>query len=200
MKSASLLVPAVLVVALFIPDNGPAQDRRAIEAGARLFSDRGCPICNTIKEDGGDVGPRLTQVGNRRTQEWLNKWLADPQGIKPGTIMPKPPLTDQERSELVSFLLSNRKEIARERILSLPLAKAGAELVKAYDCYACHTINGKGGRVGPELTRVGKRRSKGWLDNWLKDPRKVKKGTFMPTFAFIDKEVKALAQYLSRLK
>lgn len=172
----------------------------SIKAGARLFSERGCPICHTIKGEGGDVGPSLTQLGNRRTRQWLNEWLTNPQGVKPGTIMPKPPVTDQEKSELITFLLSNKKEIDRERILSLTLARAGAELVKEYDCFACHTIKGEGGRVGPELTTVGKRRSKGWLDKWLKDPQKVKKGTFMPSFPFVDKEVKALAQYLSGLK
>ena len=200
MKLALFLPTVVLIIALFIPGNGFTEEQMAIKAGQELFNQRGCPLCHTIKGEGGDVGPNLTQVGNHRTRGWLNPWLSNPLAIKPGTLMPKPPVNDQERRNLISFLLSNKKEIDRKRILALPLTKAGAELVKAYDCFACHNIKGKGGRVGPELTKVGKRRNRSWLTTWLKDPQKVKPGTFMPTFLFVDKETKALAEYLSQLK
>ena len=37
-------------------------------------------------------------------EDYLAKWIADPQTVKPGTAMPKLPLTDSERQELVTFL------------------------------------------------------------------------------------------------
>lgn len=176
-----------------------AQENESVERGKKIYSERICPTCHAIKGQGGDVGPSLTQVGNRRTKEWLLAWIKNPPGIKPGTIMPTVPLSDPEREDLVNFLLTNRKEIDKS-VLNLPPRQAGTRLMEEYDCFACHTIADRGGRVGPQLTRVEKRRDARWLATWLKDPQKVKPGTFMPTFGFSDKEVMALSQYLSGLR
>ena len=35
------------------------------------------------------MGPILNRVGARRTEDWLRRWLADPQHVKPNTKMPK---------------------------------------------------------------------------------------------------------------
>ncbi len=63
-----------------------------------------CRACHAIGGNGGNVGPALDKVGTKYNEEYLVKWLKDPQSIKPGTTMPKLPLSDQEISELVSFL------------------------------------------------------------------------------------------------
>lgn len=63
-----------------------------------------CSACHSLGGAGGNVGPALDGVGNKFDAAYLSKWIADPQTIKPGTAMPKLPLTDTERQEMVEFL------------------------------------------------------------------------------------------------
>jgi cytochrome c oxidase subunit 2 len=34
----------------------------------------------------------------------LDRWIADPQGVKPGALMPKPELSANERASIISYL------------------------------------------------------------------------------------------------
>lgn len=63
-----------------------------------------CTACHAIGGSGGNVGPALDGVGSRFDAAYLDKWLSDPQAIKPGTAMPQLPLSDEERAEMVKFL------------------------------------------------------------------------------------------------
>lgn len=63
-----------------------------------------CVACHSLGGQGGQVGPALDGVGNRKTPAEIAAWLADPPAIKPGTQMPKLPLTDGQRQELTAFL------------------------------------------------------------------------------------------------
>lgn len=76
--------------------------------GASLFQAHGCAGCHSIGGDGGQIGPSLDDVSDRYTAEWLYEWLRNPAAVKPGTIMPKPALTDDERARLVFYLQSIR--------------------------------------------------------------------------------------------
>jgi len=38
--------------------------------------------------------------------EYLDRWLADPQKLKPGTAMPNLGLSDEQRNELVTWLVT----------------------------------------------------------------------------------------------
>ena len=63
-----------------------------------------CSACHSLGGKGGIVGPALDQVGEKYSKDYLYKWISDPQAIKPGTTMPKLPLTQAEKKELVEFL------------------------------------------------------------------------------------------------
>lgn len=63
-----------------------------------------CVACHAIGGSGGNVGPALDGVGTRRDAAYLEKWIRDPNAVKPGTKMPRLPLTDPEVKELVTFL------------------------------------------------------------------------------------------------
>ncbi|MEZ0368791.1 MAG: c-type cytochrome [Candidatus Sericytochromatia bacterium] len=67
-----------------------------------------CASCHSLGGAGGSVGPALDGVGTRRDAAWLSRWLADPPAVKPGTAMPKLPMSDAERAELVSFLSAQK--------------------------------------------------------------------------------------------
>lgn len=88
------------------------------ELGPQTFSASGCPACHTI--DGvaganGVIGPDLSHFGSRttlgagirqNTAEELSAWLADPQAVKPGNIMPNLHLRPRDIEVLVSYLHS----------------------------------------------------------------------------------------------
>jgi cytochrome c oxidase subunit 2 len=93
------------------PPAGAAAD------GAQLFQTRGCAACHTIvgTPAQGKIGPNLTHVASRGTlagsvlennAQDLRRWLKDPPGVKPGSIMPNLGLTDPELNVLVAYLQS----------------------------------------------------------------------------------------------
>ena len=63
-----------------------------------------CVACHSLGGQGGVVGPALDDVGSRRDYDNLVVWLTDPQKVKPGTLMPKLPLSEPDIAELASFL------------------------------------------------------------------------------------------------
>ena len=65
-----------------------------------------CIACHSVGGSGGAVGPALDGVGTRLSADELDRWLADPPSVKPGTAMPKLDLPDATRSELVVWLVS----------------------------------------------------------------------------------------------
>ena len=173
------------------------------DKGKATYRNRGCAICHSIDRAGGTVGPDLTQVTVRRTDERLVNWLKDPSALLKDTDMPKAPWKDeQEIFDLLAYFKTLRKEIKKDFLGKVPEKEAGRRLIMEYDCRACHRIiEPESGRERfPELTRVGSARDKAWLDRWLKDPQTVKPGTFMPTYPLSDEERSAVVEYLTTLK
>ena len=92
-------------------------------------------------------------------------------------------------------------------------AASGASLFGSEGCIACHTINGNGGHVGPNLSHIGSQRSLSWLKTQIVTPgAHFKSGTFatlngksymviMPNHKSMPaSKVNAIAEYLESLK
>ncbi len=76
----------------------------AAEVERPAYFDSVCIACHSVGGAGGNVGPALDGVAHRMSAEDLDRWLADPQSVKPGTAMPMLGLSDDVRSELVTWL------------------------------------------------------------------------------------------------
>jgi mono/diheme cytochrome c family protein len=76
----------------------------------------------------------------------------------------------------------------------------GKALFVGMGCRTCHKIAGEGGTGGTDLTLVGFRRSREWLDLWIKDPKAWKPDTLMPQKQMSDQARAAIVEYLSGLK
>jgi cytochrome c oxidase subunit 2 len=83
--------------------------------GEALFRARGCALCHNVSGTlaGGQLGPDLTHIGSRttiaagalpNTPATLAGWIADPQHIKPGSLMPKMPLRSDELIAILHYL------------------------------------------------------------------------------------------------
>jgi len=83
------------------------------------FMKASCGSCHTIRGTParGKVGPDLTHLASRQTiaalelpntRAFLRAWIRDPGRFKPGTRMPKLPLTNGEVGRLVDYLVRLR--------------------------------------------------------------------------------------------
>ncbi len=91
------------------------------------------------------------------------------------------------------------------------LARRGQAVFLGSGCSGCHTISGTGakGKVGPDLTHFGSRRTIGavtepntraLLGGWILDSQHVKPGNKMPGFRLSGPELNGLTAYLESLK
>jgi cytochrome c oxidase subunit 2 len=83
--------------------------------GMDILVHRQCASCHTVSgtDAAGQTGPDLTHFGGRatiaagllhNTRKNLDRWLADPQELKPGSNMPEVPLSPSDRAALVAYL------------------------------------------------------------------------------------------------
>jgi nitric oxide reductase subunit C len=209
------ILSAVIFIALTYDSNVKLPQRThedkldaEVAAGKWVWQKHNCNDCHTILGIGGYYAPDVTKVASYRDSAWMKKFLNDPEKVWPaGRKMPNLHLTDQEISELIAFL-SWVNGIDTNNWPPKPVVAAastspspGESLFRAQGCSACHTISGVGGKIGPDLTRVGSRRSKEWIEEQLENPKSHNPDSIMPSFAKLPKEDReALADYLSGLR
>jgi len=76
----------------------------------------------------------------------------------------------------------------------------GKAYFDSYGCLTCHRVGNDGANIGPDLTFVGYRKSREWLDDFMSNPHKWKPDTVMPTYYLKDDVRGALVDYLAGLK
>jgi cytochrome c oxidase subunit 2 len=94
-----------------------AQDPASLEAveGKQVFVSKACVMCHRIQgtDASGMTGPDLTHLMSRthiaagalsNSRGDLAAWISDPQGIKPGTTMPRVDLTSDELNSVTAYL------------------------------------------------------------------------------------------------
>ncbi len=93
----------------------PAVNDPSVAIGRTLFVAKACFACHTIRGTiaAGKVGPDLTHLMSRdtiasgllpNTPENLRKWIHDPAAVKPGTLMPKVEMTDEQLNQIAAYL------------------------------------------------------------------------------------------------
>ena len=67
-------------------------------------------------------------------------------------------------------------------------------------CYGCHTVGKMGTPIGPNLSNVGAKYSRSYLERWLRDPSAQRPSAHMPTLELSEQQVQNLAAFLSSLR
>jgi len=143
-------------------------DPAAIKEGSSLFR-ANCSPCHGLNGGGGGRGPNL------RSGLWIHGgsdaaiFRTISQGVA-GTEMPANSFEDSEIWALVAYLRSVSAGT------KTPVAGDSAQGERIFfgkgACAKCHMVKGRGGRLGPDLTRVGAARSAAYLTESIREPDK----------------------------
>lgn len=142
-------------------------DPKAIDQGKHLFLGR-CAVCHGI-DARGYRGSDLTSSELLQTANEQQVFRVVSRGI-PGTEMPESTLHDDEIWMIVAYLRTLR---GSTKVDLRGDAANGERLYWSADkglCQGCHVINGRGGRLGPELSRIGAARSREALIREIRRP------------------------------
>lgn len=138
-------------------------NRESIRSGMGLFRAR-CADCHGLDASGYRGPDLVAAVAGGATDERLFQTIR--KGV-PGTEMPSTDAPDDDLLMMIAYLRSVGTVPAPER----PTGNVdnGAKLFSS-QCASCHRVAGKGGRIGPDLTRVGIARSRAALVREIRTP------------------------------
>lgn len=193
-----------------------------IEHGKRLANDYGCASCHEINgiKRPENFAPELTKIGSKPVNQlafapgvpptlhdYINAKIRQPRAFGPGLKMPQYTFTTTQVDALVNALLSHN-----ERALTMPTAKTVAalpvshyepagkagQLINDLNCFECHTINGRGGDMAPDLTWEGSSVQREWLVQFFRNPNTLRPALIrrMPKFNLTDAEINTLTDYI----
>ena len=64
-----------------LPTYAGFTDKARVGQVKELLLAKGCLNCHALGKGGGRIGADLTDVGSRRTADWLRKWIKDPKAM-----------------------------------------------------------------------------------------------------------------------
>jgi len=167
-----------------------------VSKGREMFKESGCRSCHKVKGvERVKVGPPLENIGKKVKNDWLYRWLKDPQGTISNAKMPDFKLTDQEAADIARFLFSRTKS-APDNKKVIGSYKRGKKIFSNSQCISCHPVEGQGGAHARDLGKISSKVYSEWLLSWLKNPKAWRANTKMPTFGFSDQDVQDLTKYL----
>jgi putative heme-binding domain-containing protein len=134
----------------------------SIRSGMTLYRVR-CGDCHGL-DASGYRGPDLTAVLGGMTDERLFQLIR--KGV-PGTEMPQSNAPDDDVLMIIAYL----RNLGAAPSPDTPIGNVdnGAKLFAA-QCATCHRVGDLGGRLGPDLTRIGVARSRAALVREIRTP------------------------------
>lgn len=165
----------ICAVRVFAADqrNPLAGNAQAAKAGGYEFRIN-CALCHGLGAHGGGRGPDLTRAVKKHTHSDADMFQVISNGI-PGTAMPANGtngqgvgMTDREIWQIIAYIRSQEVKAPSKPVGNVA---HGKELFYGdANCSLCHMIEGKGGRLGPELTGVGGSRTPAAIIDSVRNP------------------------------
>jgi putative heme-binding domain-containing protein len=175
--SLTILAATVLFIAA---SSLPAQDKNPLAGDpgvAKLGESQfraNCAFCHGLGARGGGRGPDLTRAQKRHGNSDADLFRTINEGV-PGTAMPPNGATQQgvgmTEAEIWQVITYIRSVQVRSPAQLLGDAAHGKSLFYGDGvCYSCHMLEGKGGRLGPDLTTTGSARSIEYILDSVRNP------------------------------
>jgi putative heme-binding domain-containing protein len=172
-RALSVLCGRALVVlgaVLGMPEASSAQggnpyegNPAAIRAGRALFANR-CAECHGANARGLN-GPDLTVLWARPIRD--ERVFATIRNGVTGSVMPSSTAPEQEIWAIVSYL---RSVSTVDAVANAPGDAASGREMFAATCSRCHRVAGEGGTMGPDLSSIGRVRTRDALARSIRDP------------------------------
>jgi cytochrome c oxidase cbb3-type subunit III len=182
---ALLIAFGAASVALGAQEKNPfAGDAKVAKLGESQFR-ANCAFCHGLGARGGGRGPDLTTAQKHHGSSDAEMFHNIHDGIS-GTAMPAATeggigvgMSDEEIWQVITYIRSVEKKATSAETGN---AAHGKELFYgSAACGTCHMVNGKGGRLGPDLSSTGASRSVEYLTESLRSPSKrLAKGILQP--------------------
>lgn len=171
--AAILFLFAALIPARAQDKNPLAKDPNAAKLGEFEFR-ANCAFCHGLGARGGGRGPDLTRVQKKHGNSDADIFRTINEGV-PGTAMPPNGatqqgvgMTEEEIWQVVSYIRSVQVKTSPQAIGN---AVRGKELFSgSAACATCHMMEGKGGRLGPDLAATGTARSVDYIVDSVRNP------------------------------
>lgn len=181
--------------------------------GESLFRAFNCAACHrhhSIAPRGEGAAPPLVSEGLRVQKSWLEAFLVRPSPVRPfghqpgdGARMPDFRLGPDEVRDLSAFLLSQppatatrQDEYKPEPRTAFALRKASLLFTEKLSCLGCHRFGEQGGRIGPDLTGVGRRLQPSYVLAMIRNPRAISPHSMMPQTQAPDDLLRLVADFL----
>jgi putative heme-binding domain-containing protein len=148
--------------------NPVANNPAAIHEGESLFRGN-CSPCHGLSAHGGGRGPDLTagRWAHGGTDAAIFNTISH--GV-PGTEMPANGFEDSETWAIIAYLRSLTP--SKSPVTSGDPARGEKLFQHGAGCATCHMVRGRGGLLGPDLSRVGAARSGHYLIEAIREPGK----------------------------
>ena len=170
-----------------------------LSKGKQLFVKLGCHGCHLA--DGyaneGKVGPRLNRIGSKVDASWLYRWIKKPKDYLPNTRMPEFGFNEKDLMGVTAYLLATSDKDYKLGVKFEPGdSEKGKKLFESVGCQGCHTLNGKGEKFAPDLSRIANKVNADWLVTWIGNPHSYNEKSKMPDLRLSGQEASDIATYL----
>jgi mono/diheme cytochrome c family protein len=200
----------------------PPVDKESAARGRKLVLEYGCAACHQINgvNPPQNFGPELSHVGNKPLSQvvfvpgmketlpaYISAKIRDPRSFGAGLKMPKFGLTETQIESLATALLAQTDRAAHlpgELLTAAPQQtnyQPGGDagrLMTDLHCLSCHTINGHGGDMAPDLSYEGSAVQRAWLEEFMSNPNTLRPALIrrMPKFNLSKAEIRTISDYL----
>lgn len=171
-----------------------AESAPVLARGREMFYEYGCRGCHKVEgKERKKIGPPIRKIGGKVRADWLYRWLRNPRGYLLKSRMPDFLLSEQDAADIALLLIPRNGSPGGAVAGSV---ERGKLLFNESRCVTCHSVEGKGGNIGPDLAKVASKLRPDWLLKWLRNPQEMMPATRMPVYNFTEQDIRDMAAFL----